>query len=405
MTPPFTDKTVLDYLNAHPEWIETLFDGDRELTATALTEGNVNVIFRVQRVKEPQQSVIVKQALPHSWRYPDFKMPVERSRIEYEVLTLHARYSPEQTVKIHFHDDTQHVNVLEDLNQHVVMREGLAQQGRYPQVGEHVGKFMARSLFYTSDFYLSSGEKKALVARFINPVMVKVQEDLVFTQPFAPHPNNRWTRGIEAQVEAIYRDEALQQDVLGLKFKYMTAAEALLHNDLHTGSILVNEHETKVIDPEFAFFGPMAHDIGSYLANLAIAYAAQEFHGKTEQSRGEYRSWLSATLVKTWNTFENEFLGLWENEGNGEYKSERFRRAFVAALLQDTAGFGAAEIIRRLIGLAHVWDLWTITDETVRARVESLGLNVATAWLRERREITSADALAELLTLAQPTAP
>ena len=75
------------------------------------------------------------------------------------------------------------------------------------------------------------------------------------------------------------------------------------------------------------------------------------------------------------------------------------------ALLQDTAGFAAAEIYRRLIGRAHVSDLWSIDDQLARARVESLGVNIATAWLKARRGITSIADLTDLMTSAQITYP
>lgn len=49
------------------------------------------------------------------------------------------------------------------------------------------------------------------------------------------------------------------------KYKFMTEAQALLHGDLHSGSIMVTDTDTKVIDPEFGFMGPMAFDIGNYI--------------------------------------------------------------------------------------------------------------------------------------------
>jgi 5-methylthioribose kinase len=50
-----------------------------------------------------------------------------------------------------------------------------------------------------------------------------------------------------------------------LKLKFMGSPEALIHGDLHTGSIMVTQSETLVIDPEFAFYGPMGFDIGAVL--------------------------------------------------------------------------------------------------------------------------------------------
>ena len=131
--------------------------------------------------------------------------------------------------------------------------------------------------------------------------------------------------GLEPQVAAIYADESLYAEMLALKHAYMSNAQALLHNDLHTGSIMLNQHETKVIDPEFAFFGPIAHDIGSYLGNLALGYAAQEYHAQDAQTRATYRQWIAETLREMWQGFHNEFLKLWETEGiKGEWESASF---------------------------------------------------------------------------------
>ena len=59
-----------------------------------------------------------------------------------------------------------------------------------------------------------------------------------------------------------------------LKLKFLTSAEALVHGDLHTGSIMVTEEDTRAIDPEFAFFGPMGFDVGALIGNLLIAAIA-----------------------------------------------------------------------------------------------------------------------------------
>lgn len=400
MTTPLSEQSVIEYL-LQTEVARTVFEADEELTSAQVVEGNVNLIFRVSSRTDPRKSVLVKQALPYAWRYPDFKMPTDRSRIEYEVLQIETRYCPQFVPKVHLYDAERCILVLEDLNRHRIMREGLMQGIRYPLVAEAVGVFAARTLFYTSDLYLSSGDKKAMLVRFLNPVLCKVQEDLVFTQPYIDHPNNRWTRLLDPQAAAIRANDALRAEVFAMKERYMTQAQALIHNDLHTGSIMLNETETKVIDPEFAFFGPMGHDVGTYLANLVIGYAAQEFHGKDTARRASYRQWLLESFRQTWNRFEAEFLRLWENEGNADWPSASFRKNYLRQLLQDTAGFGAAEIMRRIIGMAHVHDFWTIQDEPTRAAAESLALNVAESWIMNRRSFSSVDDLAERVASAR----
>lgn len=41
---------------------------------------------------------------------------------------------------------------------------------------------------------------------------------------------------------------------------------------------MVTRESTQVIDPEFAFYGPMGFDIGAFLGNLILAFFAQDGH-------------------------------------------------------------------------------------------------------------------------------
>ena len=41
-----------------------------------------------------------------------------------------------------------------------------------------------------------------------------MQEDLVFTQPFVEHPNNRYSQPLEPMVREIYSDDRLRAEVL-----------------------------------------------------------------------------------------------------------------------------------------------------------------------------------------------
>jgi 5-methylthioribose kinase len=383
---------------------DRLFKGMNDLKASSLPEGNVNLIFRVFSESDPiHKSVILKQALPFAWRYPDFKMPQERARIEYEMLTLENKYCPGLAPVIYQFDEEMFTNAMEDLNQHIIMRYGLVKQIRYPKFAEHIGIFLARTLFYTSDFYLPSAEKKAMLKRFINPVMCRVTEDLVFTQPYKPHANNHWTKPLTPHVQQLYADDALYTEMLALKEKFMANAEALIHGDLHTGSIMVNENETKVIDPEFGYFGPMGFDIGAVLGNLLLSYASQGYHASDSSVRESFRQWLLETIVSVWEHFESEFRLLWETKRlKEEWASQGMLDKTIQSLLQDTAGFGAAKAMRRILGLAHVPDLEMIPDESARAVCESLALNAAQSWVMNRHEVKSIYDLVEMIQNAVP---
>ena len=56
---------------------------------------------------------------------------------------------------------------------------------------------------------------------------------------------------------------------------------------------------TIVIDPEFAFYGPMGFDIGAVIANLLMAYLASAGHEKSPGGRRVFEVWLLETSSKT----------------------------------------------------------------------------------------------------------
>ena len=100
---------------------------------------------------------------------------------------------------------------------------------------------MARTLFFTSDLYLTGTEKKALQKQFINPDLCKMQEDFVFANPYMDSPENKWNPLIDAEVQAVRRNGPLKLAIAEMKESYMTHAQALIHGDLHTGSIMLNQ--------------------------------------------------------------------------------------------------------------------------------------------------------------------
>jgi 5-methylthioribose kinase len=182
----------------------------------------------------------------------------------------------------------------------------------------------------------------------------------------------------------------------------MSHAQALIHNDLHTGSIMVNEQDTKVIDPEFAFFGPMGHDIGTYLGNLVFGHVIQDFYAHGRSRKTSYQAWILETIRDTWKIFEQEFRTLWDQNGIDGWQSPAFKDYYLLELLRDSAGFGAAEMFRRIIGMAHVQDFEHIEDEKARAIAESTALTVANNWIMNQSSFTSIDDLISIIQSAEP---
>ena len=149
--------------------------------------------------------------------------------------------------------------------------------------------------------------KKTLVGRYINPELCKLSEDVIFTDPYCDHPRNRYNPLIAQEAVALREDSELKLEVAKLKLKFLTQAQSLVHGDLHTGSIMVTSTETRVIDPEFAFYGPMGFDIGALFANLLLNHAAQLGHTSEPTERAVYQAYLLKTIKDIWHVFEEEF--------------------------------------------------------------------------------------------------
>ena len=390
----FDTTSALNYINSHPIRAQ-FFDKNDELTCTDLADGNVNLVFRVQVKNNPKKSIIVKQALPFARRYPEFKMPLERARIEVDILKQQASADPGRVPTVYHFDTELFVNVMEDLRDYHIMREGIMKQKLYPNLSKEVGLFLARTLFYSSDLYLDSAEKKARVPQFINSVLCKVTEDLVYTFPFAPHETNRFPSQLKSQVEAIYSDVELQKNVARCRLDFMTKAECLTHGDLHTGSIMVNEKETKVMDPEFGFYGPFAFDIGMLLANFAIGSFAQSAHVTDEKAKTTYQQFLQTAAKETWNTCLEEVLKLIAEKAKPEWKGKPFIDGFIKDLERDITKHMGCEMIRRTIGMAHVLELDEIKDEKLLVAVSSEILTMAQQLLHDN--ITTVKVALELM--------
>jgi len=189
--------------------------------------------------------------------------------------------------------------------------------------------------------------------------------------------------GIVAELRA---DRDLKVAAQRLKHLFAANAETLLHGDLHTGSIMVTPQETKVIDPEFAFYGPMAFDVGMLLANFWMAYFSQSGHEK-DGDRESMREYLLDVVIDIWDVFRDEFARLWRSERKGilyqaalfedrgdSLGAEQALDEVLQSIWVDMRGFAGVEMHRRILGLAHNADFETIGDESLRARCEAPAL-------------------------------
>ncbi len=278
---------------------------------------------------------------------------------------------------------------MEFLADHIILRKGVMRGIRYPNFAEQITDYMARTLFFTSDLFLPASQKKQQMQLFCENIdLCKITEDLIFTDPYRTADKNRWTSPeLDAVAKSFGEDAELKVAITELKAKFLTSAEALIHGDLHTGSIMVNQQQTKVIDPEFAFYGPMGFDVGLLLANFFLAYYSQV---GLACNPPDYEQWLLEQVEQIWSKFERKFSALWDSHLDGDYLPsrlltpdsraqviERVRADYLARLFDDSLRFAASEMIRRILGLAHVADMDEIAEPRARALSETRALFAA----------------------------
>lgn len=374
-------------------------------------DGNLNLVFLVDG---PAGSVCVKQALPYVRAAgPSWPMTLERAFFENAYYSTVAPHVGARIPEIFHYDPALYCTVMECLSGHIILRQGLIAGRRYPHVARDLGEFVARACFWTSSFALSCEAKMEAERLFAaNHALTRISVDLIFGDPYRLSERNRHTSPqLDSLAAEMRADSALKVAVARMGMKFMTQSEALLHGDLHSGSVMVTPEDSRVIDPEFALYGPIGFDLGAFFGNLLLSWFAQPGHATSQDDRIAQQEWLWQQAVEFWNTFHVTFLGLWSAscEGDAYPKGlwstaqdfvalQAARNAYLEGTFADMLGFAACKMIRRILGFAHVQDFESIPDPARRAHCETGALTLARHVLTHPRQFPSLNALRDALT-------
>lgn len=383
---------VVDYIRQIPQLRDRVGiagDAAEPLKVAEVGDGNLNLVFIIEG---PAGIIVIKQALPYvrcvgeSW-----PLTLERALFEKSALLLEKQYCPKHVPAVLYSDDKLFLFAMEYIPPpHLILRKHFIGGVKLEKFADHLSTFLAHTLFKSSALSLPGNEFRLQVSKWSrNTGLCGLTEQVIFSDPYTISPVNHWTTPhLDDFAVGIRNDEALKAAIFLLKGKFLQNTEALLHADLHTGSIMGTPDSTIVIDPEFAFYGPMGFDTGLLLANLLFAYFSQPGHSNPS----DYPEWILATTRNLFETFFVKFEELWIQESasgstNGELHRASFpsnetdrqvaRRRYLANVWRDTLGFAAAEMIRRIVGIAHVADLESIQDAEVRSSCEKRVLLLA----------------------------
>ena len=372
--------TLPDYLHQRRAEIR-MFESETELRIEEIGDGNLNTVYRISDAAQPERSVVLKHAPPYiKILGPEYPLSVERLIYESRALDIYNQFASGPVPKLYYFDAESAVIVMEDLRDAQVLRADLIAGRVDTGIAEQIGRFMGIVHSHTYVENLDSTTVQHYRQQFANTTMQSITADYVFTFPYTEHETNFWTPGLEPDVRRLKADTDFLQQVEYLKQIFLTAQQALTHGDLHTGSVLVQNNTAKVIDAEFAFYGPVGFDLGLYWANYLLSYFSH-------QDTSDVQAALKTAIAKTWHTYTLEFRTV-----DGTLKEQTLQQVFHEAI-----GFAGLEMLRRLIGAAHVKDIEGIADIPKKLRIEKAALQFGATLVKQHRSLRDVSAVLAML--------
>jgi 5-methylthioribose kinase len=375
------EQDVLEYVAEKLEY----FDTDADLVCREIGDGNINYVFRVLDLRT-NQSVIIKHADVQVRSTKQF-VSTDRNRIEAAILQLEGELAPGFVPKVYLYDPVMCCLVMEDLRDYENMRYAMIEHKTFSTFAEDISTFMAETLIRTTDNIISPNEKKERVKEFMNPALCSVSERLVYTDPYTNLSGNNilFEPNAEFFEKELYQDGKLHLEAAKLKDQFKSKAQALIHGDLHTGSIFVKDGSTMVLDPEFAFYGPIGYDVGNVIANLLFGWVNAEATMTDNMKKHKYQMWVEDAISNTIDLFKAKALKILKEEAADRMAQTcGFAEWYVGDVLSDTAGVAGLEINRRIVGSAKVKDIAEIKIPEQRTRAEKICIMAAKEYIMER---------------------
>ena len=403
---PLTPERLSSRLGGLEALNRCLGDSTDKWQVEEIGDGNLNLVFLV---RGPKGAAIVKQALPYIRLVGDsWPLPLNRAFFEYEALTRQAKRDPGSVPEVLHFDEDQALIVMEFLDQHVILRRMLIAGDYVDNLGNRIGEFIARTAFRGSDLSLPIVERKKDTKLFLdNHALCSITESLVFTDPYYNAELNRHNPAVDGVVKDLRQNIKLKAEAQVLLTKFVANSETMLHGDLHTGSVMCAEESIRVIDPEFATYGPMGFDLGMMLANLVMAYISQPAH-RSPEDLSSYQDWILTVMKDLVTAFHEEFSKLWHSERRGvlfpkslfeaqQHEASIPLEAKQRDIWEDALGFCGIEMHRRTLTLAHNADFESIEDATFRGKLEAQNLSIGSRLIIERPNIADCDAFLSII--------
>ena len=150
--------------------------------------------------------------------------------------------------------------------------------------------------------------------------------------------------------KAIIENEKIQSMIRQMRHQFLTDKECLIHTDLHASNIMINDQSMKIIDTEFAGFGPIAQDWGRLIASFCLNFFSwYGDHDHTEGEKAVFRAYLLDAINNMYQCFEEEFRALCSKNRSDSYRLRSLDvDAYLLSHFQDTLLYTALNAASRI---------------------------------------------------------
>lgn len=348
-----TKENLTDYMKAHmPE-----LDYSKPLIISAVGEGTleedgdgfVNFVFRVS---DGKKKLIVKQGRKEGRNVP---MPLteERNRLEYESLKIRKSIVPEYVPDVYFYDDVNKVFVMEDVSYLKIARFQMNRSVIFPKLPAQAAEYMAKTHFYTSEYYLEVEEFRKLTTHFMNDRMRRIFDTFAFiSKKNAEDFGGDTDPNFIGFLQDVVFDPFIVKERYLMREAYMKKCEAFIHADFHTSNIFADQDEMKVIDMEYTFCGPIGYDAGYLASHFLSQYVCAAFRPfESAQKREDFRSYCLNGIAEMWEEYFRHFFACWDEDAKSYYKDiPGLKEDLQLRWLRDMIGFCANANLSRCSG-------------------------------------------------------
>lgn len=352
--------------------------------------GYVNHLYKIWN---EDKAVVIKQAKP----YLNFlgtgeeAVSVTVDRIHTELDAYHIRSSivPEYLLKI-LHEDAGHHLFIQEFSNAQPIRLKLRDGQPFPHFSQQIGDYIARSAFYTSEFFLDQEEHKLLGAKFVNTPMRRIMEGVLFEfQKFGS------IRQIDDFLKDHYdftpfmmADRQFYLELLSLREIYMRKGECLVHGDLHTSNIISQKDRLIVFDFEYAHLGSFSSDLGYLCGNLLYPYVSRLFRlSDNNVEKRKYSQEILQYIAGIIDHFDISFRKYWMKDAKDRFKNyPEYIDIIFENLIAEIAGFMGIQGIVRTAHQNGAQDFETLHSHKDLEEARTLMIALSLSLVKSRRK-------------------